>query len=709
MEKTLGGDRLRSGNKMKIRLHNYERSTHDLGNVWRSTMAPGVLIPFYKKVALNGDTWTIDTNALVRTMPAIGPLFGAYKIQMDYFVTPIRLYNGLLHNNAVKIGMDMAKVKLPKINIQTVYEDPNFQTVDDYANSQVSPSSLMAYLGIRGYGSVTSATLNYETINRTFNAVPFLCYYDIFKQYYSNKQEEYAYVMTNESTNINQNANIEYVKVIWGNNYIDNVPYEETQQLDDTQAASVGYRYQKILNQNAPMVARANLPYAAGTDATFEIKFNGNVENTPYLVIEDVTNGAVSIFQITDTTVVTAYEWNGNTLTIKVHAPASILGNWVRIWAIGYTPVKNYQYTPKIEKFLLTNIDDMKVAILRATALNTTYTINSLNKLPYSTLHETNTDGVNKCKGAMNGLVLKTYQSDIFNNWLSKEWIDGINGINNITAIDTSQGSFTIDSLNLANKVYNMLNRIAVSGGTYQDWQEAVWGEDVKRMIESPMYVGGMSGIITFEEVVSTADTETAAAGDQPLGSLAGKGVLTNVKGGHVEIHIGEPSYIMGIVSITPLLDYSQGNDFDMIEFDSLNDLHKPALDQIGFENLMLEQCAWWGKQYDAGNQVWVNNAVGKLPAWINYMTSYNKVYGDFAIPNKLGWMVLNRNYEEGQGLLNGTAQVIPVKDFTTYINPSKYNYQFANIQLDAQNFWVQIGINAIARRKMSAKIIPNL
>ena len=165
----------------------------------------------------------------------------------------------------------------------------------------------------------------------------------------------------------------------------------------------------------------------------------------------------------------------------------------------------------------------------------------------------------------------------------------------------------------------------------------------------------------------------------------------------------------MGIVSITPLLDYSQGNDFDMTEFDSLNDLHKPALDQIGFENLMLEQVCWWGKQYDTSTQQWNNNAVGKLPAWINYMTSYNKVYGDFAEKNNLGWMVLNRDYEFGQGLLNGTNQVIPTKDFTTYINPSKYNYQFANTKLEAQNFWVQIGINAIARRKMSAKIIPNL
>ena len=30
MLKTLGGDRLGAGKKMKVELHNYERSTHDL-------------------------------------------------------------------------------------------------------------------------------------------------------------------------------------------------------------------------------------------------------------------------------------------------------------------------------------------------------------------------------------------------------------------------------------------------------------------------------------------------------------------------------------------------------------------------------------------------------------------------------------------------------------------------------------------------------
>ena len=145
-----------------------------------------------------------------------------------------------------------------------------------------------------------------------------------------------------------------------------------------------------------------------------------------------------------------------------------------------------------------------------------------------------------------------------------------------------------------------------------------------------------------------------------------------------------------------------------MTELDSLDDIHKPALDGIGFQNLMLERMVWWGKEWNEATQKWQNNAVGKVPAWLEYMTSVNQLYGEFAEKDKLGWMTLSRDYERGQGMIDG-AQSIPVKDFTTYINPTKYNYAFANTALDAQNFWVQIKTDAIARRKMSAKLLPYL
>ena len=40
----IGGDRLGSGNKLRVDLHGYERSTHDLSNIMRTSMSVGTLV-----------------------------------------------------------------------------------------------------------------------------------------------------------------------------------------------------------------------------------------------------------------------------------------------------------------------------------------------------------------------------------------------------------------------------------------------------------------------------------------------------------------------------------------------------------------------------------------------------------------------------------------------------------------------------------------
>ena len=56
----------------------------------------------------------------------------------------------------------------------------------------------------------------------------------------------------------------------------------------------------------------------------------------------------------------------------------------------------------------------------------------------------------------LGGMLLKTYDSDIFNNWVKTDWIDGAGGITEITSIDitANDGKLTMDALNLQQKVY---------------------------------------------------------------------------------------------------------------------------------------------------------------------------------------------------------------------------------------------------------------
>ena len=169
-----------------------------------------------------------------------------------------------------------------------------------------------------------------------------------------------------------------------------------------------------------------------------------------------------------------------------------------------------------LNEFPLKNIDEMRTAILKDTELGATFQTEDYEALPYNQITGITAIGNNYNYFNLNGLCVKTYQSDIFNNWINTEWLDGENGINAITAVSTAGDEFTIDSLNLAKKVYDMLNRIALSGGTYEDWQEVNYGEQALRRAESPIYQGGMSSEIVFEELISTAETT-----DKPLRTLS--------------------------------------------------------------------------------------------------------------------------------------------------------------------------------------------
>ena len=189
---TLGGDRLGAGKKNQVELHGYARSTHDLSYIWRSTVAPGTLVPFMCEVALPGDTFDIDLQAEMLTHPTVGPLFGSFKAQYDVFMVPMRLYNSLLHNNAIGIGLKMDKVLFPQMEVPCRMPKEG----DDWNDAQVSTSCLIRYLGISGVGDPGST----QGLKRSFNAIPFLAYWDIYKNYYTHKSEEIGAYIHNSPT-----------------------------------------------------------------------------------------------------------------------------------------------------------------------------------------------------------------------------------------------------------------------------------------------------------------------------------------------------------------------------------------------------------------------------------------------------------------------------------------------------------------------------
>ena len=337
----------------------------------------------------------------------------------------------------------------------------------------------------------------------------------------------------------------------------------------------------------------------------------------------------------------------------------------------------------RYNSYKLSTIDDMRENILAAG--KTQYVSQDPFIVDIFKSIQTENGIAPSCSQPLVGLALKTYQSDINTNWVNTEWIDGETGINAITAIDTSGGSFTLDTLNLAKKVYTMLNRIAVSDGSYNAWIQTVYTSGGLNHVETPVYLGGSSLEIEFQEVINNSGTE-----DQPLGTMAGRGTATNHKGGNIIFKADEPGYLFCITSITPRVDYFQGNDWD-IYLNTMDDIHKPQLDGIGFQDRLYKNV---NANIDQIKDL--EKSIGKQPAWIEYMTNINRTYGNFALIENEGWMCLNRVFGE-------------IDSYTTYVQPHLYNNIFADTDLTAQNFWIQIAFDTEPRRVMSAKVIPNI
>lgn len=692
MKVSIGKNTLGGGKKMTTRLNNYNRSTHDLSHVCRTSAAVGTLIPTLYHLILPGDTFPIQTRCHTLTHPTIGPLFGSFKQQNDFFFCPIRLYNAMLHNNALNIGLNMKQVKFP------IYPIPYGQYTDktkmegsnDSLLNEVNPSSLVAYMGVRALATLES----YGRTNKTFNCIKTMMYYDIFKNYYANKQEDKFYVISGDTyylyKQVASNLGEGQMSLTIANSSDNKKTWTVVATGVPNFTGSTGEYPKK--NTDYQTWVLAIKPYAQDKK-TGQIEVNINMQ-TGWLLESGGTVGGRQAIKIYGT-INNLIETGILTDITKSISNAVAETEYYRLEVEFYpteATYKTYFYVDKpslatsvearYNSYHLSEIDDMRDNIL--TAGKTQYIAKEQFITDIFKPIQTKNGLAPSCSQPLVGLALKTYQSDINTNWVNTEWIDGQSGINAITAIDTSGGSFTLDTLNLAKKVYIMLNRIAVSDGSYNAWIQTVYTSGGLNHIETPIYLGGSSLEIEFQEVVNNSGTE-----EQPLGTLAGRGMATNHKGGNIIFKADEPGYIFCITSLTPRVDYFQGNEWDNY-LSTLDDLHKPQLDGIGFQDRLFRNVNANTTPAMAGK------SIGKQPAWIEYMTNVNKTYGNFALVENEGWMCLNRIFGD-------------ISTYTTYIFPHLYNNIFADTDITAQNFWIQIAFNTKPRRVMSAKVIPNI
>lgn len=511
---TLGGDRIGVEGKMQVETKTYERTTVDPGYKWISSMSPGTIVPCYAELRLPGDSSEININADIMTHPTLGPLFNSFKFEVDFFIIPARFFNPRLTMDEVGLGMEIEEVKLPLMAVTADYYDA------EDLNPQINSSCILAYFDIRGVGHATDQPVDGRRITRKFQMLKLLSYWEIVKNFYANKQEEIGAVIHNN---------------LQPNNYLDEAGATTAfiQQTTGTDPIE--------LVESETIVT--GLPYTVYPQTSAKVLFGtptvGDFRIAPqsiYFQWGDEQVQGIKLFQnyeVNDVTRVVKF----SNLTSQYQTPFSVR---LSTFYVDNEADALLETEPQIKTFPLKNIDLMRKQIMRSVDEPTAFTIDGTwaaspdglqpyNLLYPSTYNEVTEKSIYSIQSSQEGLALKTYLSDVNNNWLNKEWLDGENGVNAITAVQVdAEGKFTMDQLNLQSKLYKMLNAVAVSDGSFRAWQLANYDHEGIRLITTPMYIGSLIKEMAFQEVVSNTGTT-----EQPLGTLAGRGKFTNKhKGG---------------------------------------------------------------------------------------------------------------------------------------------------------------------------------
>lgn len=162
--------------------------------------------------------------------------------------------------------------------------------------------------------------------------------------------------------------------------------------------------------------------------------------------------------------------------------------------------------------------------------------------------------------------------------------------------------TFNVSDLRLAFQIQKWLERNARAGARYTEFLKAHYGVAPRdERLQRPEYIGGSKSPVIVSEVLQTGSTD----GTSPQGNMAGHGITVD-RNFVASYHAKEFGLIMGIMSVMPEADYSQGvnrqwlrrsrYDFYSPEF---ADLSEQAIEteEIYATGVLAENRAIWGYQ----------------------------------------------------------------------------------------------------------------
>lgn len=276
--------------------------------------------------------------------------------------------------------------------------------------------------------------------------------------------------------------------------------------------------------------------------------------------------------------------------------------------------------------------------------------------------------------------------------------VTAINSYAELAALATEQGSgFTIETLRYVNAYQKFLELNMRKGFSYKQIMQGRWDIDIRfDELLMPEFIGGISRELSMRTVEQTVDQQSSTSQGQYAEALGSKTGIAGVYGStsnNIEVFCDEESYIIGLLTVTPVPIYTQLLPKDFI-YNGLLDHYQPEFDRIGFQPITYKELC--PLNFDISNTDDLNKTFGYQRPWYEYVAKYDSAHGLFRTEMKN--FVMHRTFS---GLPQLGQQFL-------LVDPDAVNQVFSVTEYTDKIFGY-VKFNATARLPISRVAIPRL
>lgn len=277
--------------------------------------------------------------------------------------------------------------------------------------------------------------------------------------------------------------------------------------------------------------------------------------------------------------------------------------------------------------------------------------------------------------------------------------VTAINSYAELAALATTEGSgFTIETLRYVNAYQKFLELNMRKGFSYKQIMQGRWDIDIRfDELLMPEFIGGISRELSMRTVEQTVDQQSESSQGQYAEALGSKTGIAGVYGStsnNIEVFCDEESYIIGLLTVTPVPIYTQLLPKDFT-YNGLLDHYQPEFDRIGFQPVTYKEiCPMNIVAEDSTDQL--NKTFGYQRPWYEYIAKYDSAHGLFRTNMKN--FIMSRVFS---GLPQLGQQFL-------LVDPDTVNQVFSVTEYTDKIFGY-VKFNATARLPISRVAIPRL